>query len=74
MTLNLLATTSTETGCITMFVPNSSGEDDWQYFKISKHLDVEVAPQENLDNVFELIILVSDNRFSVQILQELRVC
>ncbi|KAH7912516.1 hypothetical protein BJ138DRAFT_785575 [Hygrophoropsis aurantiaca] len=50
---------STEMGCFSTFIPSSKQPDEWQYFGISKHLSVEMVPQDNFGNVFEPVVLAS---------------
>lgn len=49
---------STETGSIGTFVPAEIQQDEWQYFKVSPHIDVEMVPQEGPDGVFMPVVLV----------------
>ncbi|EMD37730.1 hypothetical protein CERSUDRAFT_94730 [Gelatoporia subvermispora B] len=48
---------STEAGVMSMFAPDLSKTYDWEYFRFSGHLDVEMIPQEGLENVYEAVIL-----------------
>ncbi|KIK61185.1 hypothetical protein GYMLUDRAFT_43259 [Collybiopsis luxurians FD-317 M1] len=50
----------TETGSVSMFVPNKSHGDEWAYFKISPQLDFKMIPQQGLENVFEPILFATD--------------
>ncbi|KAH7912513.1 hypothetical protein BJ138DRAFT_785417 [Hygrophoropsis aurantiaca] len=50
---------STEMGCFSTFIPNGKQPDEWQYFGISKHLSVEMVPQDKFENVFEPVVLAS---------------
>ena len=43
-----------------MFIPSEvPAVDEWEYFKISPHLEVEMLPQEGADDIFEATIVVS---------------
>ncbi|ETW76160.1 tridomain enzyme adenylation-thiolation-dehydrogenase [Heterobasidion irregulare TC 32-1] len=49
---------SSETGCISMFMPSDvPSTDEWEYFKISPRLVVEMLPQEGMTDVFEIAII-----------------
>ena len=55
-----LAVRRTEIGCFSMFIPSEvPAVDEWEYFKISPHLEVEMLPQEGADDIFEATIVVS---------------
>ena len=56
----VLAVRRTEIGCFRMFIPSEvPAVDEWEYFKISPHLEVEMLPQEGADDIFEATIVVS---------------
>ncbi|KAI0314196.1 acetyl-CoA synthetase-like protein [Amylostereum chailletii] len=48
----------TETGAVSLTIPASPSKD-WEYFRISPHLDVTMVPQEGMPGIYELIILDS---------------
>ncbi|KAJ6595668.1 acetyl-CoA synthetase-like protein [Mycena vulgaris] len=52
---------STEVGPATMFIPRDpppAGE--WEYFKFSNHITFEMKPREDLDNVFEPVMIPTE--------------
>ncbi|KAI0318579.1 acetyl-CoA synthetase-like protein [Amylostereum chailletii] len=50
---------STEAGAISMTIPASPSKDNWEYFKISPHLDSAMIPQEGMAGICEPVILAS---------------
>ncbi|KAI9059888.1 acetyl-CoA synthetase-like protein [Trametes sanguinea] len=52
---------STEVGPATMLIPRDPPPaDEWDYFKISKHLTLHMEPQEGIENVYEPIHIPTD--------------
>ncbi|TFK32327.1 acetyl-CoA synthetase-like protein [Crucibulum laeve] len=51
---------STEIGCLSMFIPNSTEKDEWEYFKVSSQLDVKMLPQDGARGIFEPIVKACD--------------
>jgi len=50
---------STEIGCFSLTFPAAAPDiDEWEYFEFSPHLDIEMVPQEGMENVFEVVIIV----------------
>ena len=49
----------TEVGSFSMFIPKSSAKDEWEYFKVSSHLEAKMIPQEGMEGVFEAVVMVS---------------
>ncbi|KAI0067832.1 acetyl-CoA synthetase-like protein [Artomyces pyxidatus] len=48
----------TETTYISMFIQKSTPTvDNWEYFKLAPHLELEMLQHEELDNVFELVVV-----------------
>ncbi|KAJ6494041.1 acetyl-CoA synthetase-like protein [Mycena vitilis] len=52
---------STEVGPATMFVPRDPPPaDEWEYFKFSNHITFVMKPREDLQNVFEPIMMPTE--------------
>jgi hypothetical protein len=51
---------STETGTISSLIPKPMRPDEWEYFKLSAHLDVQLRKQEDMENIFELVVVCSE--------------
>lgn len=52
---------STEVGPATMFIPRDTpSAEEWEYFKMSNHIKFVMQPQENLPDLFEPVIIVSN--------------
>jgi hypothetical protein len=42
-----------------MFIPRDPPpRDEWEYFKFSKHIAFSMKPGEDLENVFEPVVIV----------------
>ncbi|OCH89652.1 acetyl-CoA synthetase-like protein [Obba rivulosa] len=50
----------TETGGVSMFVPDLSQHEDWDYFPFSSHVEIALEPHER-EGIFELFIFESEN-------------
>lgn len=50
---------STEVGSFSMFIPKSSAKDEWEYFKVSSHLEAKMIPQEGMEGVFEAVVMAT---------------
>ena len=56
---------STEIGPATMFIPrNSPSVDEWEYFLLSNHISLYMRPADNLENIFEPILIVCFERIA----------
>ncbi|KZV70689.1 acetyl-CoA synthetase-like protein [Peniophora sp. CONT] len=52
---------STEIGPATMFIPRDPPSvDEWEYFVLSNHINLHMRPADNLQNVFEPILVPTD--------------
>lgn len=44
---------------MSVFVPGTLATfDEWEYFKFSPHLEIELLPQEGMENIFEVMVVV----------------
>jgi len=42
-----------------MFLPAAVPNlDEWEYFRFSSHLEIELRPQEGMENIFEIVVIV----------------
>lgn len=42
-----------------MYIPGEAPPThEWEYFKISKHIEFHMQPQENMDGIYEPIMIV----------------
>ncbi|KAI0060400.1 acetyl-CoA synthetase-like protein [Artomyces pyxidatus] len=49
---------TTETGGISMFAQEGTPTiDEWEYFKLSSHLSIEMLPQDGMDDLFEPVVV-----------------
>ncbi|THH15905.1 hypothetical protein EW146_g4648 [Bondarzewia mesenterica] len=49
---------ATEIGSFSMFIPSElPSVDEWEYFKISPNLEVEMLPQDGMDDIFEATVI-----------------
>lgn len=58
---------STEVGPATMYIPREAPHPhEWEYFKISKHIQFHMQPQKHMDGIYEPIMIVGPliERFS----------
>jgi len=49
----------TEIGGFNMLLPAAAPNlDEWEYFRFSGHLEIELRPQEEMENIFEIVVIV----------------
>ncbi|KAI0800375.1 acetyl-CoA synthetase-like protein [Fomes fomentarius] len=55
---------STEVGPATMFIPRDPPPgDEWEYFKMSHHIEFYMQPQKGMDGIFEPIMIPTETCF-----------
>ncbi|KAF7797380.1 hypothetical protein EIP86_008575 [Pleurotus ostreatoroseus] len=55
---------STEVGPATMYIPKEAPPThEWEYFKISKHIKFRMQSQENMDGIYEPIMIPTETCF-----------
>ncbi|KAI8993761.1 acetyl-CoA synthetase-like protein [Trametes punicea] len=60
----VVSAVDTEVGPATMFIPRDPPPvDEWEYFKLSKHLTFHMEPQEGLERIYEPIMIPTETCF-----------